>query len=119
MAFQEYTPQVTQGIGWKIPILRVLLVLSIVALPVAAMAVSIAFRVLPLHGLVVGASLAAYVPLLFSKKPSVAIDSSFQVKFQNRPMVNRQLLHASLLSIGVFTFQAFLWAMALGDKLQR
>lgn len=117
IAFQEYTPQITQGIGWRVPLFRVLLLASLVAVPVAVFALSIALRVLPLHGLVVVTSLAAYLPLAFYRKPSVKIDEQFKVTFQNRPMVNRDLLRASLLSVGIFTVQAFLWAMALGDKL--
>lgn len=119
IGFQEYSPQVLQGIGWKIPVLRIALLLSVVVLPVAAMALSMAFRVLPLHGFVIGASLAGYLPMLLFKKPSVTVDSDFKVTFKNRPQVNRQLLHASLLSVLFFTIQAFLWAIAIADKLQR
>lgn len=116
-AFQEYTPQVTQGIGWKIPLIRVAVLVSIVVVPVLLLLLAGMVRVLPFHGLLIATSLAAYLPLALYRKPSVKVDSNFQVTFDNRPMVNRELLHASLLSVTIFTLQAVGWAFALADKL--
>ena len=115
--FQEYTadPRVgASAIAW-----RVLLLASIVVFPVVGTALWLMFKTLPTHAYLILGTLTLYIPLFFyRKKPLLRVRDDFQVEFHNSSLDTR-LLRASLVSVGIFAFQAILWTFGLMDHMNR